>query len=87
MTKQADILHQLIDSAGSHLCSVTFTKANGEERQLTFNPKQIGEILGTGKPNTDPELFRIVEHKTGQWRSFKAERVLKIKVNGTITTF
>lgn len=85
MTTTADLLHQLIDASGSQFVSVSFTKANGEERQLTFNPKQVGEIKGTGTKCKDPNIFRIVDTNLKQWRSFDARRVFKIKVSGQVT--
>ena len=87
MTTTADRIQTAIKEAGSHFVSVNFIKKDGTERQLTFNPKQVGEIKGTGRQCTDPDIFRIVEANKGQWRSFDAKRVVSIKVNGTITTF
>jgi hypothetical protein len=77
----------ILQSANSTFVSITFTKANGEVRQLTTNPKHIGEILGTGKPCKDPAVFRIMDAKLNQWRSFRAERVQSIKANGTTVNF
>ena len=85
MTTSAELLNQLIDTAGSQFVSVSFTKANGEERQLTFNPAHIGIILGTGKPCQDPNVFRVMDIKLNQWRSFRADRVTKIKISGQVT--
>ena len=83
----ADLIQSTIDRAGAHFVSVNFIKKNGEARQLTFNPKQIGEILGTGRSCDDPDIFRVVEASKGQWRSFDAKRVVSIKVNGELTVF
>ena len=80
-------IRTILEAAKSTFVSVNFTKANGEARQLTTNPKQIGEILGTGKACKDPAVFRIVDVKLNQWRSFRAERVTSIKANGTTTHF
>ena len=77
----------ILQSANSTFVSITFAKANGEIRQLTTNPKHIGEILGTGKPCNDPAVFRIMDAKLNQWRSFRAERVQSIKANGTTVNF
>jgi len=81
------IIRGILDSAHSTFVSITFTKANGETRQLTTNPKHIGEILGTGNPTNDPAVFRIMDVKLNQWRSFRAERVQSIKANGSIIEF
>lgn len=83
----ADFIRSAIDRAGSRLVSVTFTKANGEQRQLTWNPKHVGEIKGTGTKCEDPNVFRVMDIKLNQWRSFRADRVVEIKVNGEITKF
>lgn len=77
----------ILQSANSTFVSITFAKANGEIRQLTTNPKHIGEILGTGNPTNDPAVFRIMDAKLNQWRSFRAERVQSIKANGSIIEF
>ena len=81
------VIRGILDSAHSTFVSITFTKANGETRQLTTNPKHIGEILGTGTPTKDPAVFRIMDVKLNQWRSFRAERVQSIKANGSIIEF
>ena len=83
----ADFIRSAIDRAGSRLVSVTFIKANGEQRQLTWNPKHVGEIKGTGTKCEDPNVFRVMDIKLNQWRSFRADRVVEIKVNGEITKF
>ena len=80
-------IRTILDAAKSTLVSIHFQKANGEARQLTTNPKQIGIVLGTGKPCKDPAVFRIMDIKLNQWRSFRAERVTSIKANGTTTNF
>ena len=85
MTTSADLVRTIIDTAGSQFVSVTFTKANGEERQLTFNPNHIGEIKGTGTKCEDPNVFKVMDIKLNQWRSFCADRVIKIKVAGQTT--
>jgi len=87
MINTPENIRTILEAAKSTFVSITFTKANGEERQLTTNPKQIGEVLGTGTKCNDPAVFRIVDVKLNQWRSFRAERVTSIKANGTTTTF
>ena len=81
------VIRGILDSAHSTFVSITFTKANGETRQLTTNPKHIGEILGTGNTTKDPAVFRIMDVKLNQWRSFRAERVQSIKANGSLIEF
>ena len=87
MINTPENIRTILEAAKSSFVSIEFTKANGERRQLTTNPKQIGEILGTGTTCKDPAVFRIVDVKLNQWRSFRAERVTAIKSNGTTTTF
>ena len=87
MNPTPENIRTILEAAKSTFVSIEFTKANGEARQLTTNPKQIGEILGTGTACKDPAVFRIVDVKLNQWRSFRAERVTSIKANGTTTVF
>jgi hypothetical protein len=83
-------IRRLIDSAGSHFVSVHFIKADGELRQLTFNPKHIGEIKGTGHALKDPaaieNIVRCMDIAKG-WRSFDCRRVCKLTVNGETFEF
>lgn len=87
MQPTPEAIRTILEAAKSTFVSIEFTKANGEHRQLTTNPKQIGIVLGTGTKCKDPAVFRIVDVKLNQWRSFRAERVTSIKANGTTTTF
>ena len=86
----SDRIRQLIDSAGSQFVSVHFIKADGELRQLTFNPKHIGEIKGTGHALKDPaaieNIVRCMDIAKG-WRSFDCRRVCKLTVNGETFEF
>ena len=79
-----ETIRQLIESAGSHFVSVHFIKQDGTTRQLTFNPKHIGEIKGTGHALKDPaaiqNIIRCMDIAKG-WRSFDCRRVCQIKVN------
>lgn len=80
-----ETIAQIIDAAGSKLVSVRFTKKDGSDRQLTFNPQDHADIKGTGNPTTDPNIFRIRDINIGQWRSFDARRCHSIKVGGKLT--
>jgi len=80
-------IRTILEAAKSSFVSIQFTKANGEARQLTTNPRHIGEVLGTGSPSKDPAVFRIMDAKLNQWRSFRSERVVSIKANGVTTNF
>ena len=87
MINTPENIRTILEAAKITFVSIEFTKANGETRQLTTNPRQIGEVLGTGTKCKDPAVFRIVDVKLNQWRSFRSERVTSIKANGTVTTF
>ena len=87
MQNTPENIRAILEAAKSSFVSVQFTKANGEQRQLTTNPKHIGEVLGTGATCKDPAVFRIMDAKLNQWRSFRSERVTSIKANGVTTTF
>ena len=80
----------LIQAAGSRFVSVHFIKADGELRQLTFNPKHIGEVKGTGHAMKDPaaveNIVRCMDIAKG-WRSFDCRRVCKLTVNGETFEF
>ena len=82
----SDRIAKIIKESKAQFISVTFTKADGSQRQLTFNPKDINDIKGTGSPCTKPNIFRIRDVKLGQWRSFDAARVVTIKANGRTYT-
>jgi hypothetical protein len=79
-----ETIAKIIEQAGSKLVSVRFTKKDGSDRQLTFNPTDHADIKGTGNPTTDPNIFRIRDINIGQWRSFDARRCHSIKVNGNL---
>ena len=84
---KSDFIAGLIDTAGSRLVSVKFEKRDGTIRTLVFNPLDFNDVKGTGSPASPPNIFRVRETTKNQWRSFDAERVLNIKVNGNIHTF
>ena len=83
----AETVKAIIDAAGGTLVNVRFTKKNGEERSLTFNPRDFAEVKGTGAKCADENIFRIRDIKLGAWRSFDARRVLSISAQGEQTTF
>ena len=83
----ADTIKAIIKAAGGTLVNVRFTKKNGEERSLTFNPRDFAEIKGTGNKCEDENIFRIRDIKLGAWRSFDARRVICISSQGEQTTF
>ena len=83
----AHTIKAIIDAAGGTLVNVRFTKKSGEERSLTFNPRDFAEVKGTGAKCADENIFRIRDIKLGAWRSFDARRVLSISAQGEQTTF
>jgi hypothetical protein len=86
-------IRQFIFEAGSSIISVEFTKLNGDQRRLQFNPRDTREIKGTGHALKTPSIIRCrdfaIARKEGQgaWRSFDCERVTKIKANGRTLSF
>lgn len=83
----AESIKAIIQAAGGTLVNVRFTKKNGDERSLTFNPRDFAEIKGTGIKCEDDNIFRIRDIKLGSWRSFDARRVLSISATGNTTPF
>ena len=81
----AETIKAIIEAAGGTLVNVRFTKKNGEERSLTFNPRDFAEVKGTGNKCEDENIFRIRDIKIGQWRSFDARRCVSIKCDGQTT--
>ena len=81
----AQLINEILVQAGSQFVTITFEKKDGTERKITVNPKEVGEIKGTGTKCADPNIFRVVDTKIGQWRSFDARRVVKISSNGQAT--
>ena len=76
---RSERIKSLIDEAGSGYVSVTFIKKDGSERQMTFNPKDVNDIKGTGDTsNVDANIFRVRDNTKQAWRSFDARRVIKI---------
>lgn len=82
--KNHQIIRQALDKAGSTFVSVTFVKKDGTERQATLNPRHYGEIKGTGRVTSDPNIFRFMDSKLNAWRSFDARRVISVKVKGQV---
>ena len=85
---RSERIKSLIDEAGSGYVSVTFIKKDGSERQMTFKPKDVNDIKGTGDTsNVDANIFRVRDNTKQAWRSFDARRVIKIKSRGVTTEF
>ena len=81
----AQLIKEILIQAGSQFVTITFEKKDGSERKITVNPKEVGEIKGTGTTCADPNIFRVVDTKIGQWRSFDARRVISVSSKGQST--
>ena len=83
-----ETIRNLIEASGSRIMSVRFLKQDGTERTMPFNPKDHGEIKGTGHPIKDEEkkknIFKVRDLSLNppQWRCFDARTVLYARVNG-----
>lgn len=91
-TPKQELIRKIIAEAGSQFVRVGFYKKDGEQRFVTFNPKDFNEIKGTGKASTNPDLIRVREVQNKEegkttWRSFSIERLFSIKSNGNEITF
>jgi len=84
---KTELIKGFIFNAGSSIVSVTFTKANGEQRCLQFNPRDTQEVKGTGHALKHASVIRCRDFAiarnegNGAWRSFDCERVLRIKAH------
>lgn len=96
------IIKAAIKAAGSKFCSVTFIKKTGDERTITFNPKE-GVKLVTGeraeavanRKANNPTLINVVDTsiankqdaRKSAWRSFDTQTVVSMKVDGVDISF
>jgi hypothetical protein len=89
MSKATEI-REILSQVGSTIVSVEFRKKDGTMRRIQFNPKDRNELVGTGNPTTNPDIFRIRDlhiartQGSGAWRSFDANRVKSIKFMGRV---
>lgn len=79
-------IRDALELAGDQFCSVNFTKANGEPRQITFRPNDHTDVKGCNVVY-DRNQIRIRETKNaetgkGEWRSFVVGRIVSLKANG-----
>ena len=87
------LIKSFIHNAGSSIISVSFIKANGEKRNIQFNPFDAQEIKGTGYALKSPSVVRCRDftiarnNGAGAWRSFDCERVISIKAKGQVLEF
>jgi hypothetical protein len=73
-----ETVRQLVAAKGTRFATVTFTKSNGETRQINGHFRAGKHIKGTGRPVAD-HLVAIYSMKDEGWRSFRADSVLEIK--------
>lgn len=78
-------IRTVLDAAAGKLVTIQFLKKDGTARLMQFDPAEKGEIKGTGHVTPDPNIFRVVDSKLGQWRSFDARRCTSIEVDGVKT--
>ena len=94
------MITQMRQQIGESICTVEFTKANGEKRNMkcTTNTRFIPEenIPKTDSSNNDKRLevsrandrnlFVVFDTEKVKWRSFRYERMLSFYYPGTTRT-
>lgn len=83
---------EIVEKNGSSFMGLVFLKKDGSPRDARFNPRDFNEIKGTGKPCTDPNIFRFrevhnKEEKKTVWRSFHIDRLISVTSKGEETVF
>ena len=83
---------EIVEKNGSSFMGLVFLKKDGSPRDARFNPRDFNEIKGTGKPCTDPNIFRFrevhnKEEKKTVWRSFHIDRLVSVTSKGEETVF
>lgn len=78
---------EIVEKNGSSFMGLQFLKKDGSPRDARFNPRDFNEIKGTGKPCSDPNIFRFrevhnKEEKKTVWRSFHIDRLISATSNG-----
>ena len=82
MFNKEDIVKQLHES----VCTVTFTKVNGEERVMTCTLKEnllpaqtdVEELIQKKKPN--PDVLAVWDTVAEGWRSFRWDSLKDFKM-------
>jgi len=75
----------LIDLLKNNVCVVTFTKVNGETREMPCTllesvlPKKVDNIETIKKEN--PNVISVWCTDKNAWRSFRVDNVVNVKVN------
>ena len=83
---------EIVEKNGSSFMGLVFLKKDGSPRDARFDPRDFNEIKGTGKPCTDPNIFRFrevhnKEEKKTVWRSFHIDRLISVTSKGEETVF
>ena len=83
---------EIVEKNGSSFMGLVFLKKDGSPRDARFNPRDFNEIKGTGKPCSDPNIFRFrevhnKEEKKTVWRSFHIDRLISVTSKGKETVF
>ena len=85
MISKAEFVKTKIAQSGARFVSIYFFKKDGSIRQMTFNPKHFGPVLGTGHSLKDPDavlnIVRCMDVVRG-WRSFDCRRVIRMRIIG-----
>lgn len=72
----------MLDMLRGYVCSVTFTKVNGETRTMpcTLDPKWLPTKTGTeSHKKFNPNILSVWCTDKQQWRSFRLDNVLAIE--------
>ena len=83
---------EIVERNGSSFMGLKFLKKDGSPRDARFNPRDFNEIKGTGKPCSDPNIFRFrevhnKEEKRTVWRSFHIDRLISVTSKGEELVF
>ena len=80
------MITQMKTQLGDSICTVKFTKENGDEREMkcTTNLRYIPEekMPKSDEGNNDRKLFVVFDTDINEWRSFRYERVLSFYYPG-----
>lgn len=60
-----------------HVCEVTFTKKNGDERTMicTLHPEFMPDQEYTGDTDPDDPLITVLDIEANGWRSFNVDKI------------
>lgn len=84
MTEEAFTKEKIRDMLREEVCLVTFTKVNGEERDMacTLLESRVPDDKkpkGTGAPENE-SVLRVFDVEKSDWRSFRIDSVKRVVV-------